>query len=435
MLSPQTHHQADPIAPPEGQRSVFVRYDKEEAEDVEISLASDSDDSVVIVPPGMLSTENQQNDLATNPQNMLSSAAGSAGVSLSGGDSVTVVPTTAASTTVDVASLPNDLAAPSTAPVNSFPPPSASVVSLVPSLNSGSFSAPPSGSMGDPGTGKPQLQQVLMQPSAAGQPASVTLPLQMHQLQNQLSQQARHLHQHPPAPPSNEESAVININSTDEEDEEDEEDMEDDEEMEEEEDGIDEEDEEEEGSDEFYDGEEYEEFEEEEGEELEEEEEEDEDGDIPPLEGSEDKSEEGGLEEEKGLQAAMEGGEVESYSVEGEAAGGIEELQTSRTLFRGDRMKIQEVESIGVLEEAREAEREEDESEQMDDPTMPQILCVTGGAPEEKLESGKEGGGGEPQEEVSLWEQGAKAEEVTPPSEEHTASQSQQVGGRASPSF
>ncbi|XP_060137391.1 proline-, glutamic acid- and leucine-rich protein 1 [Zootoca vivipara] len=36
-------------------RSVFVHYDKEEEEDVEISLESDSDDSVVIVPKGQLS--------------------------------------------------------------------------------------------------------------------------------------------------------------------------------------------------------------------------------------------------------------------------------------------------------------------------------------------------------------------------------------------
>ncbi|XP_013884895.1 proline-, glutamic acid- and leucine-rich protein 1 [Austrofundulus limnaeus] len=430
MLSPQTQHQSDPVAPPEGQRSVFVRYDKEEAEDVEISLASDSDDSVVIVPPGMLNTENQQNDLAANSQNVLSSAAGSTGVSLPGADSVSMVPTTAASTTVDVASLPNDLATSSSTPINSFPPSSASVVSLVPSLNSSSFSALPGGGQGDSGAGKPGLQQMLMQPSAAGQPGSVTLPLQMHQLQNQLTQQGRHLHQHPPAPTSNEESAVININSTDEEEDEDEEeDMDDEEELEDEEDGIDEDDEEEEGSEEFYDGEEYEEFEEEEGEELEEEEEEeDEDGDIPPLDGSEDKSEEISMEDDKVLQAAMEDGEVESYSVEGEAGGGIEELQTSRTLFRGDRMKIQEVESIGVLEEAREAEREEDESERMDDPTMPQILCVTGGAPEDRSESAEESGGGIGglQEEVSLWEQGAKGEEVAPPCEEHTASQSQQ---------
>ena len=33
---------------------MFVHYDKEEPEDVEISLDSDCDDSVVIFPPGML---------------------------------------------------------------------------------------------------------------------------------------------------------------------------------------------------------------------------------------------------------------------------------------------------------------------------------------------------------------------------------------------
>lgn len=34
-------------------RPAFVHYDKEEASDVEISLESDSDDSVVIVPEGL----------------------------------------------------------------------------------------------------------------------------------------------------------------------------------------------------------------------------------------------------------------------------------------------------------------------------------------------------------------------------------------------
>ncbi|XP_038642677.1 proline-, glutamic acid- and leucine-rich protein 1-like [Scyliorhinus canicula] len=37
-----------------GHRPVFVRYDKEEESDVEISLESDSDDSVMIVPEGLL---------------------------------------------------------------------------------------------------------------------------------------------------------------------------------------------------------------------------------------------------------------------------------------------------------------------------------------------------------------------------------------------
>ncbi|GCB76508.1 hypothetical protein scyTo_0019150 [Scyliorhinus torazame] len=37
-----------------GHRPVSVRYDKEEESDVEISLESDSDDSVMIVPEGLL---------------------------------------------------------------------------------------------------------------------------------------------------------------------------------------------------------------------------------------------------------------------------------------------------------------------------------------------------------------------------------------------
>lgn len=282
-------------------------------------------------------------------------------------------------------------------------------------------------------SGRPQLQQMLMQPSAPGQPGPMGLPLQMHQLQNQLSQQGRHLHQHQPTPASNEDSAVININSTDEEEEEEEEDMEDEEELEEEEEGMDEEDEEEEVSDfaeeEFYDGEEYEDYDEEEGEELEEDEEE-EDGDIPPLERAEDKAGEVGIEEGKVLQAAVDEGGIAGFSVEGDEEGGIEEIQTNRVLFGEDRLKVQEVESIGVLEEARAGEGQEDESERMDDPTMPQILCVTGGALEEREETEQEGegaGGGVVQEEANLWEQGSSELELTAPSEDGTTNQNQQV--------
>uniref|UniRef100_A0A3Q2PJM5 Proline, glutamate and leucine rich protein 1 n=1 Tax=Fundulus heteroclitus TaxID=8078 RepID=A0A3Q2PJM5_FUNHE len=434
MMSPHTHSQPDPtgLCPTEGQRPVFVRYDKEEAEDVEISLASDSDDSVVIVPPGMLSTENQLDDPATNSQNILSSTPCGAGIALPGGDAVTMVPTTAAPTTLDVSSLPNDLVTSSallttsSTPVNSFPPSSGSVVSLVSSLSSSSASAP-AGGLADSMAVKPQLQQMLMQPSASGQSNPMALPLQMHQLQNQLAQQGRHLHQHPPAPASNEESAVININSTDDEDE-DEEDMEDEEELDEE-DGMDEEDEEEEGSEEFYEGEEYEDFDEEDAEELEEEEE-DEDGDMPPLEGSEDKSEEVTMEEEeeKALRAEVEEGEVAGLNVEGDTGGGIEELQTSRAVFGEERMKVQEVESIGVLEEAREGDGEEDESERMDDPTMPQILCVTGGALEERCESSEEAAeaAGELQEKMNLWDQSVRENEPITAAEEGSTNHSQQ---------
>ncbi|XP_038159095.1 proline-, glutamic acid- and leucine-rich protein 1 [Cyprinodon tularosa] len=393
LLSPHSHSQTDPagLGPPEGQRPVFVRYDKEEAEDVEISLESDSDDSVVIVPPGMLAAANPPDDPAANPQSVLSSAPGGA---IPAGETVTLATAASAQTALDVTSLPDDLVtssallATSSAPINSFPPSSGSVVSLVSSLSA----AAPAGGQADSMAAKPQLQQMLMQPSSAAAPGPMALPLQMHQLQNQLAQQGRHLHQHPPAPAANEESAVININSTDDE-EEDEEDMEDDEDLEEEEeDGIDEEDEEEEGSEEFYEGEEFEEFDEEEAEELEEDEE-DEDGDMPPLEGSEDKSEEVVMEEEeeKVLPAEEEEGE-----------GGVEELQSSRALMTKERLKVQEVESIGVLEEARD----DDDSERMDDPTMPQILCVTGGAPEEGGDGGREAAEavGELQEKMELWD-------------------------------
>ncbi|XP_040037696.2 proline-, glutamic acid- and leucine-rich protein 1 isoform X2 [Gasterosteus aculeatus] len=420
-------HQQDPAALglPEGQRPVFVRYDREEAEDVEISLASDSDDSVVIVPPGMLNMENQQEEMAAagaNSHNMTSAAPGGATVTLAGGDSVAMVPTTATTTTIDRVSLPNDLATSSplltsSTPINSFPPPSSSVVSLVSPLNSSTLAAPPGG-LGDSLPGRPQLQQMLMQPSAPGQPGPMGLPLQMHQLQNQLGQQGRHQ----PPPASNEDSAVININSTDDEEEE-EEDMDEDEDLDEEE-GMDEEEEEEEEEDvsdfpedEIYDGE-YDNYEEEEGEELEEEEEEeDEDGDIPPLEAGEDNDGEVGLEGGKVLRAAVDEEGLAGFSVQGEAEGGIEEIKTKRSLFAEDRMKVAKVESIGVLEEAREV-GEEDESERMDDPTMPQILCVTGGALEEREDTEEEGGRaasegeGGLQERARLWEQGANEIEL-----------------------
>ncbi|XP_034532896.1 proline-, glutamic acid- and leucine-rich protein 1 isoform X2 [Notolabrus celidotus] len=440
ILSPHGHHQPDPagLGLPEGQRPVFVRYDREEAEDVEISLESDSDDSVVIVPPGMLNMETQQEDSgAGNPPSLVSAAPGGTTGPLPGADSVT----TATTSTIDGVSLPNDhatsspLLTTSTTPINSFPPSSTSVVSLVPPLNSSSLAAPP-GVLGDSMPGRPQLQQMLMQPSAAGQPGPLPLPLQIHQLQNQMSVQGRHIHPHQAPPPSNEDSGVININSTDEEEEE-EEDMEDDEELEEEEEGLDEEDEE----DEFYDEEEYDDYDEEEGEELEEEEEE-EDGDIPPLEGAEEKAEEVGVEEGKVLRAVVDEGGMAGFSVEGEEEGGIEEIQTNRGLFSEDRMKVQEVESIGVLEEAREGEGEEDESERMDDPTMPQILCVTGGALEEREEAEEEeegggraeggGGGGAGaglQEEPRLWREGATEIELRVGPEDSSANKSQEESG------
>lgn len=426
ILSPHTHHQdLAGLGPPEGQRPVFVRYDREEAEDVEISLASDSDDSVVIVPPGMLNMETQQDDAAAANSQSMTAAAGGAAVTLAEGEPVTMVTNTAAATPIDGASLPNDLttSAPllttSAPPINSFPPPSASVVSLVPALNSNPLTAPPGGLV-EPMPSRPQLQQMLMQPSAAVQQGPLSLPLQIHQLQSQLGQQGRPL-QHQPPVASNEDSGVININSTD--DEEDDEDMDDDEEEEEEEGVEDEEEEEDEVSDfadeEFYDGEDYEEFDED-AEELEEEDEEE--GDIPPLEGAEEQGEPEEVEQGGVLQAAVEAAEIVDFSVEGEAGGGIEEIQTKRALFPEDRMKVQEVESIGVMEEAR-GEAEEDETERVCDPTMPQILCVTGGALEEKEEEG-----GRVQEDMSSWERDAKTVEPQGPSGEAAASTAEQVG-------
>ncbi|CAF93938.1 unnamed protein product, partial [Tetraodon nigroviridis] len=132
ILSPHAAHHQDlaGLGPLEGQRPVFVRYDREEAEDVEISLASDSDDSVVIVPPGMLNVENQQqDDAATNSQSATAAApARAAAVALAEGVSVSMVANTAPGTPIDGVPLPNDLttAAPllstSAAPINSFPP-------------------------------------------------------------------------------------------------------------------------------------------------------------------------------------------------------------------------------------------------------------------------------------------------------------------------
>ncbi|TNN73642.1 Proline-, glutamic acid- and leucine-rich protein 1 [Liparis tanakae] len=263
-------HQQDAagLGLPEGQRPVFVRYDREEAEDVEISLASDSDDSVVIVPPGMLSLENQQEEAAAaaaaaagGAQNMSSAPPGGAAA---GGETAAIVPAAATATTVDRASLPNDLAvsspllATSTTQINSFPPPSSSVVSL----------------------------------------------------------------------------------------------------------------------------------------------------------------------DEEGMAG---------FGAEGEAEGGIEEIQANRAPFAEDRMKVQKVESIGVLEEAREAEA--DESERMDDPTMPQILCVTGGTLEEREEPEEEGGaaGEAPQDGAAPWEPAANEIEPTDAAEGGAANRVQEESAAEPP--
>ncbi|KAM6949157.1 proline-, glutamic acid- and leucine-rich protein 1 [Aplochiton taeniatus] len=390
LLSSQ--HQADMVAAaalgaPEGQRPVFVRYDKEEAEDVEISLASDSDDSVVIVPPGMLA-----------PDGGAAGSAGAPGPSQGGAAGTATDAAAATTTTTTVA--PDALASLPSSELPAAAP--ASLASLVPALAAGG--------LGDSLPGGAQLQQMLMQPTS--QPVGpLGLGLQIHQLHNQLSQQGPagrphhlgHQQQQQQQPANDEDSTVININSSDDEDEDEEEedDLEDElgeEEEEEEEEGMeDEEEEEEEGSDfpeedeEFYEGEEYDEYPEEEGEEMEDEEEEE--GEIPGPGGGGRRGAmgRGGGEMLRGAAAGEEGG-VGVF--QGEAEGGIEELETGRAPFGDEGLKVQEVESIGVLEGERQGEREEEEEEEegerTNDPSMPQILCVTGGAMEEQKED--EGG-------------------------------------------
>ncbi|XP_023821809.1 proline-, glutamic acid- and leucine-rich protein 1 [Oryzias latipes] len=432
LFSPHRQHDSG-LGLPESQRPVFVRFDKEEPDDVEISLASDSDDSVVIVPPGMINLDQQQDEAAANVQTMLSAAPAGGGVALPAAESNSMVPITAATSTSDVSTLLNDLPASSSllatsaSSVNSFPPSGGSAAPLPPALNSGIVSDP-HGDLADALPCKPQLQQMLMQAPAAGQASAMGLPLQM--LQTPLSQQGR-LHPPLPAPPSNEDSAIININSTDDEDEE--EDLEDDEELEEEEeDGLDEE-EEEEGSEDFYDGEEYEDYDEEEGEELEEEEEEEEEeiGDMPPLEGSEEKLVDVAIEEGQVLHPAADDKEPSQLHAEADSERGIQELQPQRTVLGEDRVKLQEVESIGVLEDVQVGV-EEDESERMDDPTMPQIICVSGGA-QESLESGDEGGGTTSVLQEDRSHQAAKEEELEAAAEEQAGFRAEEPEGETAP--
>ncbi|XP_018588719.1 proline-, glutamic acid- and leucine-rich protein 1 [Scleropages formosus] len=292
LLSPPQPGELAALGPNEGRRPLFVRYEKEEAEDVEISLESDSDDSVVIVPPDMLMQETQE-------------PAGTQPIHPPPGGAVPGLTVSAASETGAVNSpIPNELPTTMALPSNSnavttFPAQSQTqLVSLVPPLSSGATQlAAPSVSLGDslPGT---QLQQMLLQSSPAGQASQLGLPVQI-QLQTQLAQPSR---QPQPQQMTNEEDlTVININSSDEEEDEEEE-MDDDEigeeEEEEEDEPLDDEEEEEEGSEfaeEYYDGEEFGDYEEEEEEEemiegedeegmIEGEEEEEEAEELPALE-------------------------------------------------------------------------------------------------------------------------------------------------------
>ncbi|KAF4111253.1 proline-, glutamic acid- and leucine-rich protein 1 [Onychostoma macrolepis] len=352
LLSPAQPCELAGLGAPEGQRQVFVRYDKEEPEDVEISLESDSDDSVVIMPAGMMM---EMQDGAANAQSLSQSA-----VPVVGGlqPSAPIVGEVGA---VDT-SLPNEL--PTSIPhqilpanannINSFPGPSqtAQLVSLVPPLNSttASLSASPAG-LADSLTGGPQLQQMLMQTSPGGQPPTLGLSLQM-QLQNQIAQTSRQLQQQPPA--NEVDQNVININSSDDEEEEEEELEEEDElgEEEEEEEGLEDEEEEEEGSD-FIDDEycedEFEEYEDEEDEDEEESEE------IQPLEGDNGRGMMGEEEAEVMIEAEeQQGMEMFCMEREQEVEPGIEEMEGVRSVYADERIKekgtVEEIENIGAVE-------------------------------------------------------------------------------------
>ncbi|KAJ8254840.1 hypothetical protein GJAV_G00197920 [Gymnothorax javanicus] len=268
LLSPPQPGELAALGAPEGHRPVFVRYDKEEAEDVEISLESDSDDSVVIVPPGMLMLESQE---ATSAQSLPPPPGGAVpAVGAGSGPEPGAVGSPLPNELP--ASMPPQILPPNSNTISTFPGQSqAQLVSVVPPLNStaAQLTAPPVG-LGDSLPGA-QLQQMLMQPSSAGQPSQLGLPLQM-QLQTPMGQSSRQLQPQPQQQsqqqqqmPSDEDLTVININSSDEEEEEDEE-MEDEDELgeEEEEEGLEDEEEEEEedGSDDYLEEDEFDDFEE-----------------------------------------------------------------------------------------------------------------------------------------------------------------------------
>ncbi|XP_030635831.1 proline-, glutamic acid- and leucine-rich protein 1 [Chanos chanos] len=407
------------VGAPEGQRQVFVRYDKEEAEDVEISLESDSDDSVVIVPPGMLMMEAQ--DGAANAQTLPPPPTGG------------TVPVTTAGPGGDAGvgetSLPNDLPTSITHQIlpsndnniNSFPGPSqaAQLVSLVPPLNSTVTPlTAPSGGLGESLSGSAQLQQMLMQPPPGGQPTQLGLPIQI-QLQSQMAPSTRQIQPQQPQGPNDEDQNVININSSDDEDEEDEE-MEDEDELgeeEEEEEGLEDEEEEEDGSDypeeeEYYDAEEYDDYEEEEGEELEEEEEE-ESEEIPPLEGENRRGLIGGEEGEVMIRGE---GEVERgmgmFCVERERQpeGGTEEMEAGGAVYTEETVKEQD--------EGNAEERENSGMGERDGGVASEQLMeaqLIGGPTEQREQETSEQVA---EQEVSSWEQEGAVSEGMPVSTE-----------------
>ncbi|XP_065104881.1 proline-, glutamic acid- and leucine-rich protein 1 [Paramisgurnus dabryanus] len=351
LLSPSQHSELAGLGAPEGQRQVFVRYDKEEPEDVEISLESDSDDSVVIMPPGMIM---EMQDGAANAQALSQQPP-------PGGTLPPTAPVVGEVGSVE-ASLPNELTTsiphqilPANANnINSFPGPSQTpqLVSLVPPLNSATapISASPGG-LADSLTGGPQLQQMLMQTSPVGQPPALGLSIQM-QLQNQIGQTSRQLQQQPSG--NDVDQNVININSSD--DEEEEEEMDEEDEMGDEEDEdecLEDEEEEEEGSDfpeeeEFYD-------EEDEYEDFDEEEEDEESEEIQPIERDNGRVMLGEGEAEVMIEPdEQQGMGMFCMEREQEVEGGIQEMEGVRSIYADDLIKekatVEEIENIGAVE-------------------------------------------------------------------------------------
>ncbi|KAI1898875.1 hypothetical protein AGOR_G00076910 [Albula goreensis] len=382
LLSPPQPGELAALGAPEGHRPVFVRYDKEEAEDVEISLESDSDDSVVIVPQGMLMLESQDSaGTQPIPPPPPGGAVPTVGVGTGGDTGVVNSPLPNELPT----SLPHQILPSNSNAINTFTGQSqAQLVSLVPQLNStaAQLTAPPVG-LGDSLPGA-QLQQMLMQTSPAGQPSQLGLPIQM-QLQTQLAQTSRQLQQQQQQQQqmaSEEDLTVININSSDEEEEEDE-DMEDEddlgEEEEEEEEGLDdEEEEEEEGSDfaeedEYYGEEDFEDYEDEEEGMIEAEEMEEEAEGLPMLEGESRRAmlgrEEGevmmGSAEDRGLgmypveREGEEDTEVQGGSSEPEGGHGVYRQPVDSTEGNREEGAKEEAEGeVGVTEEGKDSNRD-----------------------------------------------------------------------------
>ncbi|XP_051506791.1 proline-, glutamic acid- and leucine-rich protein 1-like isoform X2 [Myxocyprinus asiaticus] len=417
LLSPVQPGELSGLGAPESQCQVFVRFDKEEPEDVEISLESDSDDSVVIMPPGMMM---EIQDGAANAQTLP--------VPPPGGTLPPIAPVVGEVGSVETSltnelptSIPHQIHPTNASNINSFPGPSqtAQLVSLVPSLNSTTapLSASPGG-LADSLTGDPQLQQMLMQTSPGGQPPTLGLSLQM-QLQNQLVQTSRHLQQQPTG--NEMDQNVININSSDDEEEE-EEAMEDEDELgeeEEEEEGLEDEEEEGEGSDfpedeEYYEGEEFDEYDEEEEEEDDEEESEE----IQPLEVHNNRRGTMGKEEAEVMIEAEEQQGLGMFCMEreGEVGEGIEEMEGVRSVYADDGIKgkgtVEEIENIGAVER----------SEAEVDKRPIETLLISGDAEEHEEDTTVEA----VESELRTWEQEVPGPEVLTATEDAGPSQQSQ---------